>query len=1273
MKRLSMLTPVLMALLLSSCAKKLKEEKAYKGIFNQDKKTIPCVDSPCLYLPSVVETPREVTASRPHWMGEAKLVKFKIREEYIEVVELEKDKRFDDNEQNSHPVINIPVKHIDYQCKKDEFGQCTNKEEEDKDKRWDQKKRVDIDFSDMKVLETNFLPISLDNLFGNCYAEQAQRITDVKVDGTSVNIELEKTFKTNIDCAEELNSLSHLTFAVKYHYSFIQLDQLASKDYEKVLYSKESENKFGFFTTDHDYIDVDNRNTDGTEFKLLNRWNPNRGAIPYLLSDNFYKEENKVLLESTKIAIEKINKSLKLANSSLSITLEKANGRAAGDLKNNVIALVEDPQASGIIGYGPTVTNPATGEIIHGRTVMYAGTMKKFIRRAYDELIELEELDLDDAIDRISSAAKDLGLIDDGIKSDVSKVSSIEVPLKNFDSKNNSKLFKNIGSLSKEDLSKGLLNNRNTLQSKGLTSLLHRNDQDSLAHIGKFEKAFKQVEELSKENYYHADNFNFIGAAQACDSKKILKEKLGGSLRPWESLSDTEKTIVNDTLMPCSWIPTLVHEFGHNLGLRHNFNGSEDKDNYYTDAQLKLMGINHSISYSSIMDYSYSSINELPVMGKYDIAALQFGYAREVQMSDGSVSKISEEGDVDSYRASIESRKKDRLNLINLELTKLHKSLKAKGVKADQIKLALKEKKSKLEKAIPAVKEGNFEQLLSNIESEKFKRDEQINEQIEAYTLELKVSGVDSVEISKKVSAKKEELEIATPKVIEIKDYAFCTDEHVSANAACNRFDEGSSLTEIAKHYVSSFKKTYERRNKKGDNQTFSIYEDASYFSRVYSTMRGLRLFFELYDRITGMYPEETKPDSPLWESMEFLKDIKGATYEAGNFFIDTIKTPGLHCMVSLPTGGLAIVPISNVAPTAITCFDEENVQLRSGFEVIGEVGKLINNKKDPRNNNPYVDQIDVRGVWMDKVLAAHFLTTRELGSSIFDSYTKNFLDISDFREKTISALSELMMDQIKTNKVDIKLADGTYISADDENNPFNNPEGYTFNASDDHVIVQSLHGGINRMFGLYSAKTNILKPMILTYNQQGASREDIEDSSKLLKLFRVTKTIGDATGIEKTDELIIDSGRFIALRGNSLASTNIQLYKKIIAAEKMDKKDLESALYNLEKPDLVKIKIEARAKDLKEKLAQKQAELEDKYSTDPDSTSIVDHELKIFKNSLEQLYPEIESSNVVKAKKLGPNFIRMFLQGTLPSKNNIVEVLGILPENFATDSNDTI
>jgi hypothetical protein len=88
----------------------------------------------------------------------------------------------------------------------------------------------------------------------------------------------------------------------------------------------------------------------------------------------------------------------------------------------------------------------------------------------------------------------------------------------------------------------------------------------------------------------------------------------------------------------------LIHELGHNLGLRHNFAGSEDKDNFLSVDELKAKHIDHAIPFSSVMDYG-DDLRTLPVLGKYDIAALRFGYLRTVQVENGDGTLSSKQVD----------------------------------------------------------------------------------------------------------------------------------------------------------------------------------------------------------------------------------------------------------------------------------------------------------------------------------------------------------------------------------------------------------------------------------------------------------------------------------------------------------------------------------------------------------------------------------------------------------------------------------------------------
>jgi Met-zincin len=122
-------------------------------------------------------------------------------------------------------------------------------------------------------------------------------------------------------------------------------------------------------------------------------------------------------------------------------------------------------------------------------------------------------------------------------------------------------------------------------------------------------------------------------------SQKLM-DKFSDDAKLWKDLSESEKQAAMEIILPEVWIPTLIHEIGHNLGLRHNFQGSEDKENFYTAEELAARNIDHVIPFSSVMEYG-DDLKALTVLGKYDIAALRFGYNREVDLVDENTKAVT--------------------------------------------------------------------------------------------------------------------------------------------------------------------------------------------------------------------------------------------------------------------------------------------------------------------------------------------------------------------------------------------------------------------------------------------------------------------------------------------------------------------------------------------------------------------------------------------------------------------------------------------------------
>lgn len=631
---------VLTSALLISCTKKVDYLEVPKPKQVHNKSEID-TSAEYLYVASSDSASRDdlgAASALPFWQGQEKVIKFRFTEKSLQALEVEEESRLKDNSLNSKILLEIPIDNIEYRCAMDRYKKCTNQEEENRELPWDKRTKFLPDFDGIKSVGFNMLPVEMEQVFGmSCYTEVSSRFLNYELTEDSLNIQVEKSFRGDLACLSSMGvqvmNLNDLQSQIVFHYSFNKLNALVSKNYQKVTYPVSDENTFGFFTTEKRQYDVDFGRGEKDKVVYMNRWNPERQEIVYHLSDNFNKPELSAIKKSTQKAFAKVNEGLAAAGVQTRLILKDPSGKKPGDTRNNMIILVEDPINGGPLGYGPSVANPRTGEILSGRVVMYHGNMLQNIRYTYDEVLrELRAAKIAGAAGGSSKAAQ-------SAQKSVSKQLQYDAQFADFMKKSVShKLGTKISSAyvasKNEQVSQpDIFGNKLTVNQ--LTRMSHREFEKATLAVDKSSAGLDALSAMSKHCNYPAELFPFDEAI-----KNGLQSKLGEELKPWNELNDSEKQDVIALIGPEIWEPTLVHELGHNLGLRHNFNGSEDKENFYSKEELAKMGVKHEIPYSSVMDYGYSELNLLPTLGKYDIAALKFAFKREVETADGRIMQV---------------------------------------------------------------------------------------------------------------------------------------------------------------------------------------------------------------------------------------------------------------------------------------------------------------------------------------------------------------------------------------------------------------------------------------------------------------------------------------------------------------------------------------------------------------------------------------------------------------------------------------------------------
>ena len=381
------------------------------------------------------------------------------------------------------------------------------------------------------------------------------------------------------------------------------------------------------------------------------------------------------------------------------------------------------------------------------------------------------------------------------------------------------------------------------------------------------------------------------------------------------------------------------HEIGHTLGLMHNFIASADALNYkdgYWEQRKETIGVMvggkrvlpvtpqnlldasklnqkqidesmYEKTYSSIMDYGARMNASIHGIGKYDEAAILFGYAGGFEAGWVEVfNDMRNDYDVTNWGVDTDNMAKKlvvrgahvEIPLANVEHYTPVSSYITDRFHYTTLPFMFADKNQSFEAAL-----DQGLKRMSNRSFRKWSEMEPIYARIEKELKNFNLSqgGFLEPDWNKardviKVSARNMPIEVP---------YMFCSDYEVGANVMCNRHDQGADLYEMTSKWVERFDTAYAWSNFRRDRYSFSVntalgksrYMEnipnvyQQWLFNIYFLQSAYQLTSEQMDEFFGL-------GDPIWQNYWTM-----AVTDSTNLLMRQLSTPSTGYHGKLPSG----------------------------------------------------------------------------------------------------------------------------------------------------------------------------------------------------------------------------------------------------------------------------------------------------------------------------------------------------------------------------------
>lgn len=502
--------------------------------------------------------------------------------------------------ENQAIVFTLPVEYTDYRMS--ESGKTSSvKEEAVKEKAWDKRAFTELKLKDIKV------PIAdLD----------ITELKDVQLDDGYFSFLVQSEAVGGLIRVSLLNTKQHEDLLIK-------AGAQPYKNLKKIYFQKDRD-LFGFFTTTVESLDSYDRSKTNQAEKLtfINRFNPTRKDIEFRLNN----EAPEWMEEIVRVSAKAWNAAFNSAGSQINIrvTADKENkGKilrgSAGDLRYSLINMYGEVDEAGPWGgFGPVLNDPQTGEIIMATANINVTNRVEGMQKTLNNYILAMKGELQ---------PKYIGFIPENALPSLKPV--VDVANKTIQFANNK-----ISSLKNNLMYIYDAANRKYL--KGLKVVEPATKAQLKLNISNqflLEESFQEI------------NGNIVEQVKnVCPTLANYAESLksANATRNEETEVKLVKACAIELSKP-SLISVILHEMGHNFGLRHNFYGSTDQRNFYAPVDLKLGNTTVKTKWesSSIMDYTSINYENMIHPGLYDVAAIRWGYTDQIEDQSRKIVKVS--------------------------------------------------------------------------------------------------------------------------------------------------------------------------------------------------------------------------------------------------------------------------------------------------------------------------------------------------------------------------------------------------------------------------------------------------------------------------------------------------------------------------------------------------------------------------------------------------------------------------------------------------------